>query len=135
MIINRVIFLIAFLISASLFQEVCGQINIQEESKVSRLMNMYETLGNEEDYISGWRIKLISTTNRRELESTRYLFRREYPEMEYSQSHENPYYSLKVGAYETRVDLEPMLVRFKVDFPQAIPFRDRILKSELFSSK
>lgn len=98
-------------------------------------MNKYEKLGKEEETINGWRIKLISTTNRRELERTRYLFQRDYPNIAYSQSHENPYYSLKVGAFETRVDLEPQLVRFKFDFPQAIPFRDRISKSELFSSK
>jgi hypothetical protein len=55
--------------------------------------------------------------------------------MVFSQSHENPYYSLKVGAFETRLDLEPLLSLFKEDFPDAIPFRDRVMKSELFEEE
>lgn len=98
-------------------------------------MEHYENTGKQDELIDGWRIKLISTTNRRKLENAKYLFEREYPEINGMTDYENPYYSLKVGAYETRYDLEPMLVQFKRDFREAIPFRDKILKSELFKSE
>ncbi len=112
-----------------------GQVIIIEESGVRMLMGQYESQGKTEDFINGWRIKLVSTTDRRKLESTRYLFRRKYPDKVFSQSHENPYYSLKVGAFETRLDLEPLLALFKEDFPDAIPFRDQVMKSELFEEE
>ena len=57
-----------------------------------------------------------------------------YPDYNYTNSYENPYYSLKVGAFETRYDLESYLQRFKEDFREAIPFRDRIEKTELFET-
>ena len=127
-------FLLSVLITFSSWQLI-GQVTFEEEPKVRQLMQRYEALGKDESHINGWRIKLVSTTNRRKLENTRYSFQRKYPELLSFQSHENPYYSLKVGAFETRYDLEPLLVRFKEDFPEAIPFRDRIMKTELFDLK
>ncbi len=47
--------------------------------------------------------------------------------------HKAPYYSMKVGAFETRIDVEPLLAAFKKDFPYAIPFRDKVMKIELLS--
>ena len=38
---------------------------------------------------------------------------------------------MKIGAYETRIDVEPHLAAFKEDFPFAIPFRDKVMKIEL----
>ncbi len=94
-------------------------------------MDQFVKTGKEEPYIDGWRIKIISTTDRRALESAKWLFERNYPEMVYELSHEAPYYSMKVGAFETRLDVEPMLVTFKRDFPYAIPYRDKVMKTEL----
>lgn len=118
---------------------LCGwrseaQVVIKETPSVSAFMEKYIKIGKEEPYIDGWRIKLISTTNRRELDKARWLFEGKYPDMVYAQSYEAPYYSMKVGAFESRIDVEPLLVLFKEDFPLAIPFRDQITKTELFGS-
>lgn len=110
------------------------QSSIQETPKVKSFMENFVKLGKEEPYIDGWRIKVISTTDRRALESAKWIFQNKYPEMVYSLSYEAPYYSMKVGAFETRIDVEPLLVMFKQDFPLAISYRDRIMKSELFST-
>ncbi len=109
-----------------------AQISFNEHPAVKKLMDYYISQGQAEEIIDGWRIKIISTTDRRALENAKYLFERNFPEYECTQHYEAPHYSLKVGAYETRMDLEPMLVSFKQDFPLAIPFRDRISKQELF---
>lgn len=95
-------------------------------------MHRFETVGKEEVYVEGWRIKLVSTTDRRKLESTRWLFERSFPEYVYTMTHENPYYSLKAGAFANRFDLEPALLQFKLQFPGALPYRDKIMKTELF---
>lgn len=109
-----------------------AQVSFNEHPSVQKLMDYYISKGQSEDIIDGWRIKIISTTDRRALENAKYLFERNFPEYKFSQEYEAPHYSLKVGAYETRMDLEPMLVAFKENFPLAIPFRDRIKKQELF---
>jgi len=124
---------ILFFLIISFYSELCGQISFREESKVEDLMRRYTTQGKEDLHLNGWRIKIISTTDRRQLENTKYLFERRFPELTATTSYENPYYSIKVGAFENRFDLEPQLVEFKEVFPGAIPFRDRIMKSEFDS--
>ena len=114
----------------------CANLSAQqivETPEVSQFMEYFVKTGKEEPYIDGWRIKLISTTDRRALESAKWLLEKNYPDMVYELQHEAPYYSMKVGAYETRIDVEPHLVAFKEDFPFAIPFRDKVMKIELLS--
>ena len=58
---------------------VFGQVSFSEEPKIRALMDRYESMGKEEGFVNGWRIKLVSTTNRRKLESTKYRFQQRYP--------------------------------------------------------
>ena len=112
----------------------CANLSAQqivETPEVSQFMDYFIKMGKEEPYIDGWRIKLISTTDRRALESAKWLLEKNYPNMVYELQHEAPYYSMKIGAYETRIDVEPHLAAFKEDFPFAIPFRDKVMKIEL----
>ncbi len=125
------VFFISIVIGFSSF--VKAQVTFTEQAEVRSLMAHYITMGQSDDVIDGWRIKIISTTNRRALERAKYKFQKEYPEMSFVQDYEAPYYSLKTGAFETRFDVEPLLVQFKMDFSSAIPFRDRITKQELFT--
>lgn len=111
-----------------------AQSSIQETPRIKTFMENFVKLGKEEPYIDGWRIKVISTTDRRALESAKWIFQNKYSDLIYSLSYEAPYYSMKVGAFETRIDVEPLLMKFKEDFPMAISFRDKIMKTELFAT-
>ena len=122
-----------FFLFLALSYSSSAQVIFSEDVKIRVLMDQYEGLGKSEEFIEGWRIKLISTTNRREMENARYRLQRNYPDVLFTMSHENPYYSLKVGAFETRFDVEPLLAQFKEEFSGAIPFRDKIMKAELFA--
>ena len=128
----RVKALFTTLIYLAICQGGMCQIELEEQPEVQKLMDDFVKIGKEEPYIEGWRIKVISTTDRRELERARGLFRWKYPEIKARMKHESPHYSLIVGAFETRFDVEPYLVLFKQDFPLTIPYRDKIVKSELF---
>ena len=121
-----------FLVFLSSISFVKGQVTFIEEPEITAIMNKLELEGKSDPYIDGWRIKIISTTDRRAFENARYLMQRTYPDHTFTTQYENPYYSIKVGAFETRIDVEYWLVRLKQDFASALPFRDRILKEDLF---
>lgn len=112
---------------------VNGQITFNEDAKVTSLMNHYLDQSNLESSLDGWRIKLISTTDRRKFERTKSRFEVEFPNGAYLTDYENPYYSIKIGSFVDRYDLEPYLLQFKESFPEAIPFRDKIEKTELLN--
>ena len=113
--------------------ECLSQVRFIEDPQVSSIMNLYTEEGKSEEFVDGWRIKVISTTDYRELDRVEYTFRQLDLGLTYKSEYENPYYSLKVGAFESRFELEPVLVQLKENFQDALPFRDRILKSDLFN--
>lgn len=108
-----------------------SQSTITEEPSVTRLMSKFLTLALAEPNIEGWRIKIVNTTDRREMERASYKFKQMYPEIVSKSAYENPYYSIRVGAYESRIDLEKFLVELKPHFHNVIPVREKILKEEI----
>ncbi|MEE9374301.1 MAG: hypothetical protein V3V00_14700 [Saprospiraceae bacterium] len=111
-----------------------AQTVINEENSVRTLMDKFERLGKSEATINGWRIKIINTTDRRVMENVKFKFKQLYPNKISTSSYENPYYSIRTGAYENRVELESFLVELKSFFRNAIPVRGKINKQEIVSA-
>ena len=121
------------LVICAFFSLICineAQVQINESSDISRVMDAYKMKSQERDFIDGWRIQIINTDDRRQMESARSLFGARYPYLKMTWEHVQPYYKVKVGAYKTKLELESFLRELKTDFPRAIPVRDRIYKSE-----
>lgn len=108
-----------------------AQIRIQEEAGVATMMNDYLSLNRQSSTVKAWRIQIITTPDRRKMEQARGKFAGVYPHLESYWTHENPYYKVKVGAFETKEDLQNFLLELKKDFPSAIPVQDDIEKTEL----
>ena len=125
--------LFTFLLSLS-YLIMFSQTQINEEGNVRVLMDKFENIGKSNETIEGWRIKIINTTDRRAMESAKFKFNQLYPARQSKSSYENPYYSIRTGAYSNRIDLEPFLVELKQHFRNAIPVRDKINKKEIVAA-
>lgn len=108
-----------------------SQVQINEQAEITRAMEFYKTKAQTTDYVEGWRIQLINTDNRRQMESARARFSSKYPYLKMTWEHVQPYYQVRVGAYKDKIELEGFLRELKYDFPRAIPVRDKVYKSEL----
>ncbi len=122
---------LAILFSFLIVFGVKAQVNIQEEESVSRFMNDYEKINRENPTQKAWKIQIIATNDRRKMEDAISKFSKYFPEHEPNWSHENPYYKVKVGAFETKEDLYSFLLSVKQHFSGAIPVVENISKSEL----
>jgi siroheme synthase (precorrin-2 oxidase/ferrochelatase) len=108
------------------------QINgIYETPEISKMMDHYIKLNKSIDEIDGWRIQIVTTTDRREMDQAISKFRRKYPEQLINWTHKSPYYHVKVGAYMTKRELQGFLITLKQDFPSAIAVREKIEKTDL----
>jgi hypothetical protein len=123
--VNKIIILCLVLCNSLLF----GQVTINEGSEITRVMKAYKEASIANEYIDGWRIVIINTNDRREMESARAKFAAMYSYIKMHWEHALPYYKIKVGAYKTKLELESFLRTLKPDFPRAIPIRSRISKS------
>ncbi len=110
-----------------------SQVNISEESDVTRLMERYINYSRSTETVPGWRIQIITTNDRRKMESARSKFASLYPHIHQSWKHVSPYYQVQIGAYRTKLDLQSFLIELKEEFPNAIPVMDKIRKEELLN--
>ena len=116
------------------FLTLGAQVVIKEEPKVTKLMQVYKSTNQQEPIVKAWRIQIIATSNRSEMEKTISRFERLYPHINYDWEHNAPYYQVKIGAYEKKRDLEAFILELKKEFPMSIPVQDEITKKELIGS-
>ena len=108
-----------------------GNVSVKTSPSIDQMMDKFTTTNRAETSIKGWRIQIITTDDRRKMEAARGKFSGLFPGVEVKWNHVAPYYRVKVGAYENKMQLMGFLLELKNDFPGVIPVMDNIRKSEL----
>ena len=108
-----------------------AQINIVEQPSIIKLMQVYKSKNAQTPITRGWRIQIVATSDRMEMEKSYKKFEMLYPHVDYTWEHNPPYYQVRVGAYEKKEDLEATLLELKKEFPLSIPVQDDIAKKDL----
>ena len=123
-------FAIGFLLS---FSNLSAQnIHVDEEYDVSRLMLRFVELNKMSTAVSGWRIQLVATTDRRKMERDREAFMRRHPEISIDWQHAKPYYRLRAGAFQTKLEAIRVLHLLKKEYPSAFPAKDSNINPKEF---
>ncbi len=108
-----------------------GTVNVNTSATITQMMDQFTSTNKAENTIKGWRIQIITTNDRRKMEAARSKFSSMYPDIDVKWNHVAPYYRVKVGAYENKMQLMGFLLELKNDFRGVIPVMDNIKKSEL----
>ena len=108
-----------------------GNVTVITSPPIDQMMDKFTTTNRAETSIKGWRIQIITNDDRRKMEAARSKFSWLYPDVKVKWNHVAPYYRVKVGAYENKMQLMGFLLELKTDFPGVIPVMDNIRKSEL----
>lgn len=108
-----------------------GQVNVNTSASITQMMDQFTSTNKAEETIKGWRIQIITTNDRRKMETAKNKFASLYPDVEVKWNHVAPYYRVKVGAYENKMQLMGFLLELKNSFPGVIPVMDNIRKSDL----
>jgi len=124
-------FFLGAIFSVSFIQ---AQVLVTEEAAITELMEVYKSENNKTKFVRAWRIQILTTNDRREMEQGIKRFNLLYPHLDYSWEHNPPYYQVRVGAYELKPDLEATLLELKRDFPAALPVQDEMEKKEILEN-
>ena len=108
-----------------------GQVNVNTSTTITQMMDQFTSTNKAEETIKGWRIQIITTNDRRKMETAKSKFASMHPDVKLKWNHVAPYYRVKVGAYENKMQLMGFLLELKHRFPGVIPVMDNIRKSEL----
>lgn len=79
----------------------------------------------------GWRVQIMASTDRTQVEEGRVRFRNAYPEVPAEMVHEKPYYKLKVGAFRSRLEAQAFIGNIP-EFVGAYPAKDSQIHPRAF---
>lgn len=108
-----------------------GHAQVVEDPQITSLINRWKTYNIEHQEIRGYRIQIMASVDRRQIESARRTFENRYPEYPIVFLHNEPYFHLKVGAFMTMQKAQAFLRKMQHDYPQAIPVTDNLKVEEL----
>lgn len=118
-----------FVLANALLLAACSclaqQVLINEPPGVSGLMEQWVRTNRANAKVEGWRVQLVSSTDRTRVEAEKVRFLRLHPDVPADWVHEKPYYKLRAGAFHTRLEAAAFLQTLHDDFPGAYPARDR----------
>lgn len=122
---------ILFTVACWLMTFFYGYSQLIEDPHIAGLMDRWKTYNLDHQEVTGWRIQILATVDRRQMESVRRGFENRYPEYPIHFVHNEPYLHLKVGAFMTMQKAQAFLKKMQHDYPQAIPVTDLLKMDEL----
>ncbi len=112
-----------------LFSLAHGQ--LVESPEITSLMERWKAYNLEHQELTGYRIQILATVDRRQMEAVRQRFENRYPEYPIHTNHNDPYFQLKTGAFLRMQKAQAFLKLLQKDYPEAIPVTDEIKVDEL----
>lgn len=112
------VLLVAFTLQAQ------GTINVEAQPKVEEMLQRWTEINKSKQFIDGYRIQLVATTDRQKVEREKQKFQGLYPGVFVDWTHVAPYYRLRAGAYSTKLEAAQMLYRLKRDYKAAYAVKD-----------
>ena len=121
------IFLLAIIL---LMCSTQGQGQIIEETRVTDLMERWKiyNMGNKE--VRGFRVQILATIDRRQMETVQREFERKYPDYPVHFAHNEPYWYLKTGAFLTNQKAQAFMKKMAKEYPASLIVTDMIKGEE-----
>ncbi len=99
------------------------EIQINEDPRVAQLLRNWTNANRANPKVEGWRVQIMSTTDRQQVEESRNRFRLQHPDVPAEWTHEKPYYKLRVGAFRNKLEALAFIAVL-TDYAGAYPARD-----------
>lgn len=125
----------SFLLLVLMLQNVEAQeVQINEAPAIAELYKSWTNQNRTNPHLDGWRVQVMASTDRTQLEEGRVRFRNAYPDVPAELVHEKPYYKLKVGAFKSRLEALAFISTL-TEFAGAYPAKDNQIHPRDFLSR
>ncbi|MCW5922925.1 MAG: SPOR domain-containing protein [Saprospiraceae bacterium] len=113
-----------FMVIFGFQQQLSGQeIQLNEDPRIAQMFRNWTNNNRANPKVDGWRVQIMATADRQQVEDARTRFRIQYPEVPAEWIHEKPYYKLRVGAFRSRLEAQRFLATLS-GYAGAYPARD-----------
>lgn len=124
--IRPMVFLAGLLLSTS-----AAQAQLVETPAIVSLMEAWKSYNMEHQEINGWRIQILATIDRRQMETVMRRYESKYPDYPIHTTHVDPYFHLKTGAFLSMGKAQAFMRSLQDDYPSAILVRDNFKMEEV----
>ena len=83
-----------------------GQVILNTPSSVDNLMQQFEQMNTAKEKISGYRLQIVASDDRRKVDRVRSQVSQSHPEYRVIWKFSNPYYKVLAGAFRTKLEAE-----------------------------
>lgn len=111
------------------------EVLVNETPAVTDLVRAWTGSNHKNAHIDGWRVQILSTTDRQQADAAKLRFGNEFPALYADWVHEKPYYKVRVGACHTRMEALALIAEIKDFYPGAYPAKDPKIHPRDFLSK
>jgi len=128
---SRLFFFVILLTCSTSFLAAQSAVSIKAEAKIEALMELFQTVNENETKVEGWRVQILATPDRRRLETVESAFKANYPSVPVDWVHTKPYYKLRAGAFRTKQEAERLKYTLGRQFEGVYLVKDDVRESEL----
>ncbi|MCP9237664.1 SPOR domain-containing protein [Lewinella sp. JB7] len=122
---------LCFLLLSSVALTAQRNYRVTPDPDVARVLDVFAEVSEREDKVEGWRVQILATTDRRQLETTETAFRANYPSVPVDWVHNTPYYKLRAGAFYTRQEADQLRQTLSKEFESVYLVKDEVSEAEL----
>ncbi len=115
--------LLLLLLACQLLRVSAQEVQLNEDPKITQLTKTWTNSNRNNPHIDGWRVQIMASTDRVQVEAARNRFRTEYPEVSAEWTLEKPYYKLRVGAFRNKQEALAFITDL-TGWPGAYPAKD-----------
>ena len=97
--------------------EAQDNIYYMEDAPIGEMMARFVEVNKNKNFMDGWRVQIMATPDRQRLESVRQSFQYRYPSIPVDWVHSAPYYKLRAGAFQTKLEALRLKYILERDYP------------------
>ena len=122
---------VVLLVTAASQAQQYRNLVVTPDPDVERVLNLFAEVSEVEEEVEGWRVQILATTDRQQLEATEAAFKSTYPSVPVDWVHNSPYYKLRAGAFFTRPEADGLRQRLSQEFEGVYLVKDEVTEDEL----
>lgn len=107
-----------------------GPITVYQQDMITPLLSNYRVYNEIKSAVQGYRVQIIASTVRKTVLDSRDIFTGQYPNVKTYIIYQQPYFKLRVGDFETRIEAVQFLNKIADVFQSAFIVQDDIKVSE-----
>ena len=108
---------------------------VEADEPIPQMIDRYVELNKSRNFVQGWRVQILATPDRQRLETVKQSFKYRYPNIPVDWEHAKPYYKLRAGAFDSKLEAMRLKYILQQDYSGIYLVKDdRIRPSELIGN-